>query len=729
MPVVVVAGDITIDCGIGITRPARRGRWDPDAKVEYFRQCGGALLLAALVDEVKPAGWGVRRPQDPKWESESYHRSFARWELCDRRKDDTAWVPGGAPKRVWRVTEFLGSADPVDRSPPCRAVEHDDPEADVLVLIDSDLGFRDKARSGCWPEALTSGSEPLVVLRLTYAEPAGHLWTKLRRHRERLVVITSARDLRNVGARISRQISWERTAEDTLQEILANTKNKKLRALGECAHVIVSYGTAGALVLSRQGPGQHEAQLLFDPERLEGEWNAAYPGLVIGHTSCLTAAAARWAMEHRAGVEGAISLHDSVRRGVAAMRLLRVIGYGRRSRWEFPADKVAAVIDGSRSIPQRLARFRMLPEFVDELTETSGEDEARACAWTMLDETHDTDQLAEAIVKTGVDGALRDARFGFPVGRFEKLTTVDRGEIEALRNIRALIDDYRAKDVNRPLSIAVFGPPGAGKTFGVVQVATSVAAEVGDFQVEVREFNLSQFSEPEALHDALQQVRDVGLEEHQLPLVIWDEFDTSLESETLGWLRYFLAPMQDGHFVQGEITHPVGSAIFVFAGGTSASFASFASAMDEAERRAAKVPDFLSRLHGYLDVRGPNRIAPEPGPSPQPLRWLPPGVQPQVVPRDDRVYVVRRAVLLRAFLERHWPELVRHKDFIDSDVLAAFLGVESYVHGARSMESIVSTSRLAGETKFLQSSLPQPDQLELHVDPSFYRLALGILAP
>ncbi len=32
----------------------------------------------------------------------------------------------------------------------------------------------------------------------------------------------------------------------------------------------------------------------------------------------------------------------------------------------------------------------------------------------------------------------------------------------------------------------------------------------------------------------------------RIPLVFWDEFDTSLDGRPLGWLRYFLAPMQDG---------------------------------------------------------------------------------------------------------------------------------------------------------------------------------------
>ena len=43
--------------------------------------------------------------------------------------------------------------------------------------------------------------------------------------------------------------------------------------------------------------------------------------------------------------------------------------------------------------------------------------------------------------------------------------------------------------------------------------------------------------------------------QNRIPFVFWDEFDTSLSETALGWLRYFLAPMQDGkfqEFVGGE---------------------------------------------------------------------------------------------------------------------------------------------------------------------------------
>ena len=160
---------------------------------------------------------------------------------------------------------------------------------------------------------------------------------------------------------------------------------------------------------------------------------------------------------------------------------------------------------------------------------------------------------------------------GVPWGQFGNLLTVDRQEIESYRSIRNLVAEYAGqKQVTRPLSIAVFGTPGSGKSFGVTEMAKSLLPG----QIEPITFNLSQFDSVADLLSALHQVRDVGLS-GKLPLVFWDEFDTSLGETPLGWLRYFLAPMQDGKFQEGQISHPIGRAIFVFAGGTSSSMAEF----------------------------------------------------------------------------------------------------------------------------------------------------------
>ena len=197
-------------------------------------------------------------------------------------------------------------------------------------------------------------------------------------------------------------------------------------------------------------------------------------------------------------------------------------------------------------------------------------------------------------------------------------------------------------------------------------------------------------------------MRDLVLQQY-LPLVFWDEFDTPLGSAELGWLRHFLAPMQDGMFREAGAFHPIGPAIFVFAGGTSASLREFVTAGD-AGAKAAKKPDFLSRLRGFVNVYGPN-------------------------PQDDEdsAHVLRRAFLLRSLLMRKAPQTVRDGRLqIDEGVLRAFLKIDRYTHGARSLEAIVDMSALAGRPRYERASLPPRQQLALHVDArQFLELVRG----
>jgi hypothetical protein len=291
---------------------------------------------------------------------------------------------------------------------------------------------------------------------------------------------------------------------------------------------------------------------------------------------------------------------------------------------------------------------------------------------------------------------FRWAFHGKPPGSFGALQTVDRREIEALNSIQSLIGEYCGRPQTRPLSIAVFGPPGSGKSFGVEQVAKYVRPG----QIEVKTFNLSQFTGPDDLLGAFHQVRDISLK-GKLPLVFWDEFDTSLNASPLGWLRFFLSPMQDGSFQEGQITHPIGSCIFVFAGGTCHHLAGFGSAFDAESFKAVKGPDFVSRLKGYLNVLGPNRQISEQS--------------------SDPYFIIRRAILLRSIFERNANWLIReergcHRLMIDPGVLRAFLRVDDYRHGARSIESIIAMSSLTSRSSFERSSLPAQIQLDLHVN-------------
>lgn len=305
-------------------------------------------------------------------------------------------------------------------------------------------------------------------------------------------------------------------------------------------------------------------------------------------------------------------------------------------------------------------------------------------------------EIAYDIVKNGEEKVLKF----IPIAQFGKLKTVDRTEIESYRSIKNLMWEYiSTKNAVRPLSIAVFGTPGSGKSYGVTEVAAAIAPEL----IRKLNYNLSQFRTPIDLIKAFHKARDFSLE-GKIPLIVFDEFDSAFEGK-LGWLKYFLAPMQDGVFREEDSVHPIGKAIFVFAGGTSSTFNEFCGETinDENEQKqfltefkSAKGPDFVSRLRGYVNILGPNQSD---------EKW-------------DQLFIIRRAMLLRSLIERKVPHLIndRGEAQINNGVLRALLKVPRYKHESRSMEAILEMSMLAHAKKWEQSHLPSKEQLKLHVD-------------
>jgi RyR domain len=677
---VVVDGDVTVDWSLA------RGQWAGQAighgGVAVSHQVGGAALLADLVaqvaslsgdgaDVVGPTLPATVGPGDP-----GFHHSWAQWS-------QSAGGGGG-----WWLERNLGIT-PTAGDGPARRLEPD--VASLVVLDDAGLGFRD--RPDRWPAVVASQVPgPWVLVKMSAPLAGGALWDHLFRwHRERLVVVVRVEDLRASQAQISRGLSWERTAQDLVWELMYN---RDISALSRCAHVVVSFGAAGAVLASRQAPsavtGDHPAfWLVFDPKVMEGEWEHERPGGVIGGTTTLTAFLAH----ALTGDPDPGQLCMAVAEGLTATRNLHEGGYesDTHGRLRYPVARVAEAGSKPDGLFDRVAVRD--PGGASSVPGPS----ARGGSWTILEQTYPEalDHVARQVVVEGPGAVLR----GVPHGRFGNLLTVDRHEIEALRAIRALMEQYCGLDqVTSPLSIAVFGPPGSGKSFGVTEVAKSLLPG----RITKLEFNLSQLGSPDDMIDALHQVRDTALS-GEVPLVFWDEFDTPLRGQPLGWLRYFLAPMQDGKFRQGQIVHPIGRAVFVFAGGTASSISEFGRDLSEEQQRAAKQPDFVSRLRGYLDVLGPN---------PRPADGE---------PGADRFYQLRRAILLQSLLRRKAPRLIHGAErrgtlSLDPGVLHAFLEVPRYRHGARSMEAIIDMSQLGGYDSFQRSCLPSQAQLDLHVD-------------
>ena len=293
-----------------------------------------------------------------------------------------------------------------------------------------------------------------------------------------------------------------------------------------------------------------------------------------------------------------------------------------------------------------------------------------------------------------------------PFCRYNKMTTVDKDEIENYHTIRALFDDYIAqRDMledgsgMQPLSVAVFGPPGSGKSFGVKQIAESC----GRFRTTT--LNLSQYSDPQELFLALHETLSAGGD--KIPLIFFDEFDSELSGIRRGWMKYFLAPMQDGEYTLDGRVWKTGAAVFVFAGATAYSFHCFLphDDMEEEAFRAVKGPDFVSRLKGILNVKGPNPAG-----------------------ETDRSHIIRRAMLLRNQIILRFPGICQGEGKlvnISRGLLSALLTVSEYRHGSRSVEFILGMSRLSGITRFTPSCLPMDEQLDIHLNVRDFRRKLA----
>jgi hypothetical protein len=78
--------------------------------------------------------------------------------------------------------------------------------------------------------------------------------------------------------------------------------------------------------------------------------------------------------------------------------------------------------------------------------------------------------------------------------------------------------------------------------------------------------------------------------------------------------------------------------------------------------------------------------------------------------------------MLRSVLEHQYPQLIDESSGlarISPGVVRGLLRVRRYLHGARSLESVVKMSDLAQADRFTVGDLPSPDQLSLHVSSDF----------
>jgi len=520
------------------------------------------------------------------------------------------------------------------------------------IAIINDLGFDFRSSPDSWADLLYPQADVDFVLhKMNRPLAEGELWNQLNANPNlsRITIIT-ANDLRAMeGINVSRSLSWERTAKDFSHEI------QKLEAFSRCPLLIVLFGTDGAILYRNEFVHKPDALLVFDPCRLENDFTSALDTDDEVIASAFTASLAGHVSER-----GLDALDQAVADGLEAARR-QITGKDDDHRYASCEIEPAAYGDDPD------------PGF-----------------WRIVDQqTHNTRlPVAEEIVRHGLSEGLND----IPKGVFGALQTIDRAEIENFGAIRELLAEYvDHPNPPRPLCIAVFGPPGSGKSFGVKQVMKTLKVD----DIESKTFNISQFSEYGDLARSLHEVKSIA-ESGRLPFVFFDEFDSALDGKSLAWLASFLAPMQDGEFKDSKGMHPIGKAIFVFAGGTASTLDEFSRFGDKGFVEV-KGPDFVSRLRGFVNVMGPNRQH-----------------------DADDAYILRRALVLRVIFKLN--EKTR-KLFdedgtlsIDPGILRAMLHIGVYKHGMRSMDALLDMSRIGNESRFNLASLPSRSQLNLHVD-------------
>lgn len=613
--------------------------------------------------------------------------------------------------------------------------------------------------------------------------------------RDRTTVVVSGETLRSgfigsnrpPGIKLAKKVSWERTIEDFVRAANAG----ELGDLTALRHIVVRLGLEGAIYWKRPDDiglqsgdklgsrGVSNVTILFDERRIEGEYSRSdecgeVPGLTTVFVSGLVRGMHRRATEDLSNgkvVQFTPEMRD-IRFSLQACRRFFDIGFGPSTRTiglieklqlpivqifgdapiagctndgihHFAEHSLRSDVDISELLESRWSILGMhLKHSGDE--EPKGEnskDERQTQKRKLVDRrVHNARNalaLGKLIVVRGARRALRERQF--PFAEFGRLMVVERREIEGLRSIRNLFHEYvHRPDRRRPLSVAVFGPPGSGKSFGVKQLAEQVVSG-GQLQPKMYTFNLAQLNSFEQLTEQLLQVRDASLE-NALPVVFFDEFDAEFENKPLGWLKYFLAPMQDGVFQHRGRTLGIGKAVFVFAGGIAPSHGRFTSPSFWQKKYgsltgvdpfvAAKGPDFHSRLQGFLDVIGINpetvvRVRPE---SLDGSGDSSPNIE-DFIDDEDFSFVVRRAIVMRQILEKMAQSEkaildIDNQAYFDEDVLNAFLLCLRYLHGVRSLESIFDMSALHEQREYTKTALPSSSQFQMHVDPTFRHVLL-----
>ena len=688
---ILVTGDVTIDNYI-YEGEKYFSRSDKKRPVQYIAELGGSFLVYKILNEIQK-NIQPKKENDPQvtWNVFHANSSIESKSTLALQSSYSLWkpFPGKVPKQnFWRMSKALGYGkdwNAKEISAIIKKEKLNSPQnavPNLLIIQDGGFCFRKKSCEAFWN---LSDDIDWIILKITSPVAYGELWNELiEKYSHKLLTIVSADELRMDGAKIGKGYSWEQTIEETLDSIYTLPQFQKLLS---CKHLIINYSMDGALWISNEGENNSRKTLIYDPSRGEGEFEHSYQGKALGYMSCFTVGVVYEIIQNYSKAN--LNLLSGIQTGLSTMRNLIDHGHGVQGEVipsGFPNSLVAAqILNPKYSFSRAYIPFKNPIEkdikekwMIVELSQHIETSKRKVSLYG----------LASQIVLKGIK-----ALNSIPHARFGKLVTADRQEIETLRRLRRYMIDYNEdKKNNCPISFGIFGPPGAGKSFGVKQIANEIFGSKSWL-----EFNLSQFNGISELNGAFHQIRDAVLS-GLTPIAFWDEFD----SKNYFWLQYFLSPMQSGTFQEGQLTHTIGKCIFIFAGATSHTYDSFGEFRQDVNREREfilmKGPDFKSRLDSYYNVLGPNQ------------RVLNSETD-DFDPSDITLYL-RRSIFISTKLN-YDPDLPAE---IDPGLINALLRISKYKHGARSFDKLLTLLQSEDHTSLNQSLLPSKNQLSMYVD-------------
>ncbi len=708
---VLVCGDLIIDHHTFKGR-RKKAAWKTAIGTEIISTLGGAHLTYSLIRRFENGKEAVCW-YDPELAMNAIraghpeNQAYAEWKLA---KDGT-----------WRFKRGLGYGvvQDIRKNLDYERIHNSGVDnVDLMVIDDGALGFRHSSVTSEMPRykcCILKTNQPLLE---------GYLWKTLMNMERisKLITLISIDELRGYDIKISKGISWEQTCLDLCYEL---AHHSMLKHLIKSKILVVSLGTAGAIIIKNGNKKERaEFALAYDPEYLEGEWEEKKAIDGIGQMSAFTAGFTLNLLNRDLRDLEKITISDLLRGAKIGTLYLRNM-IQTKTGWPVPAGGTEPeVVSGSDLAAQAESVFsdafipspfwyRPRNEYIKE------------SVWSIFLNNYNrklklSESISDLIENTLLLAASWAVRNGLqtlkhiPYLECRKLLTIDRHEIESLRNIRGLLSEYIDSESARPLNLGISGPPRSDRKFAVRQIVYSLFGKKGFKKRGVLlTFNLAQFSDKKEISRAFNQIRDQVMQ-GKLPFVFWEDID----SGNFKWLRYLLSPMKDGFIQEKNDIRPIGQSIFIFTGNSEngkflykpeepgTGRMSKKTAKRQRKRlkifKASKVMEFRNNLDASLSLSGVNK---EDGYSAN---------QENLISeyQEDLMYPVRRALHLRSGLGKKNNRKLK----MDPGLIMAFLKTSEYKQGARSMTRILEHLKSDSSRRISRSALPSVKFMSGHVD-------------